>query len=114
MRRKAYKYIITFAFLLCIAAQLVCLLPSARIGAETSDPRKAYEEKLKAAQDQKAELEKKKKEQEALIAEFTAEKENMTEQQLTVKMRQIIIRWILFLPSYMIFIQAMRNSFLKI
>ena len=94
MRRKAYKYIITFAFLLCIAAQLVCLLPSARIGAETSDPRKAYEEKLKAAQDQKAELEKKKKEQEALIAEFTAEKENIETyiQELDLKLNDITLK----------------------
>ena len=77
MKKELKKSIISFIVLISILAQLVCLLQSARIGAETSDPRKAYEEKLKAAQDQKAELEKKKKEQEDLIAEFTEEKENI-------------------------------------
>ena len=88
---KLKKTIISFIILISIAAQLVCLLPSVKIGAETSDPRKAYEEKLKAAQDQKAELEKKKKEQEDLIAEFTEEKENIETyiQELDLKLNDI-------------------------
>ena len=94
MKKKLQKTIISFIILISIAAQLVCLLPSDQIGAETSDPRKAYEEKLKAAQDQKAELEKKKKEQEALIAEFTAEKENIETyiQELDLKLNDITLK----------------------
>ena len=94
MEKEYKKSIISFIVLISILAQLVCLLPSARIGAETSDPRKAYEEKLKAAQDQKAELEKKKKEQEALIAEFTAEKENIETyiQELDLKLNDITLK----------------------
>ena len=77
MKKKLQKTIISFIILISIAAQLVSLLPSDQIGAETSDPRKAYEEKLKAAQDQKAELEKKKKEQEALLKEQSITSENL-------------------------------------
>ena len=94
MKKELKKSIISFIVLISILAQLVCLLPSARIGAETSDPRKAYEEKLKAAQDQKAELEKKKKEQEDLIAEFTEEKENIETyiQELDLKLNDITLK----------------------
>ncbi len=94
MNKKLQKTIISFIILFSIAAQLVCLLPPAQIGAETSDPRKAYEEKLKAAQDQKAELEKKKKEQEDLIAEFTEEKENIETyiQELDLKLNDITLK----------------------
>ncbi len=94
MKKKLQKTIISFIILISIAAQLVCLLPSDQIGAETSDPRKAYEEKLKAAQDQKAELEKKKKEQEDLIAEFTEEKENIETyiQELDLKLNDITLK----------------------
>ncbi len=94
MKKKLQKTIISFIILISIAAQLVCLLPSDQIGAETSDPRKAYEEKLKAAQDQKTELEKKKKEQEDLIAEFTEEKENIETyiQELDLKLNDITLK----------------------
>ena len=94
MKKKLQKTIISFIILISIAAQLVCLLPYDQIGAETSDPRKAYEEKLKAAQDQKAELEKKKKEQEDLIAEFTEEKENIETyiQELDLKLNDITLK----------------------
>ncbi len=88
------KIVFSTILILSILAQLVCLLPSALVGAESSDPRKAYEEKLKAAQDQKKELEEKKKEQEALIAEFTSEKENIETyiQELDLKLNDITLR----------------------
>lgn len=94
MEKEYKKSIISFIVLISILAELICLFPSARIGAETSDPRKAYEEKLKAAQDQKAELEKKKKEQEDLIAEFTEEKENIETyiQELDLKLNDITLK----------------------
>ncbi len=80
--------------ILCLAAGMFEALPRVKAGAESSDPKKAYEEKLKAAQDQKKELEKKKKEQEALIAEFSLEKENIETyiQELDLKLNDISLR----------------------
>ena len=65
-----------------------------RAGAENSDPRKAYEEKLKEAQEKKEELEKKKKEQEELIAEFTKKKEDISSyiQELDLELNEITER----------------------
>ena len=93
MTRKCKK-IFFIVIIVCILAQLVCAVPYTRAGAENSDPRKAYEEKLKAAQEQKAELEKKKQEQEALIAEFTEEKENIETyiQELDLKLNDITLK----------------------
>ena len=80
--------------ILCLAAGMFEALPRIKAGAESSDPKKAYEEKLKAAQDQKKALEAKKKEQEALIAEFSLEKENIETyiQELDLKLNDISLR----------------------
>lgn len=68
------------AIALCIAVFLTAFTvsDSGRVYADgKKDPAEVYREKLKAAQDLKAEYEKKKEEQEALIAEFTEEKNNI-------------------------------------
>ena len=93
MIKKCKKLFFIF-IIVCILAQLVCSVPHTHVGAENSDPRKAYEEKLKAAKEQKAELEKKKQEQEALIAEFTEEKENIETyiQELDLKLNDITLK----------------------
>ena len=88
------KAAVAFVLILCFIAGMFENLPYKQAGAESSDPRKAYEEKLKAAQDQKRELEKQKKEQEALIAEFSLEKENIETyiQELDLKLNDITLR----------------------
>ena len=70
--KKLIRYFLIF--ILCLALFTQDLGYVRRAGAENSDPRKAYEEKLKEAQEKKEELEKKKKEQEDLIAGFTKKK----------------------------------------
>ena len=94
VKKKIFRAICSVIMALCIMAQFTHTLPYAFVGAENSDPRKAYEEKLKAAQEQKAELEKKKKEQEAVIAEFTLEKENIETyiQELDLQLNDITLR----------------------
>ena len=96
MTKKADIKKIVWAFLLiiCLAAGMFESLPYVRAGADNSDPKKAYEEKLKKAKEQKAELEKKKKEQEALISEFSLEKENIETyiQELDLKLNDITLR----------------------
>ena len=86
--------IVMTALVLSIAAGMIRYLPTIPAVAVSSDPRKAYEEKLKAAEEQKKELEKKKKEQEALIAEFTEEKENIEKyiEELDLKLNDITLR----------------------
>ena len=88
------KAVVAFALILCFIAGMFEYLPYRPAGAVSSDPRKAYEEKLKAAQDQKKELEKQKKEQEALIAEFSLEKENIETyiQELDLELNDITLR----------------------
>ena len=88
------KGVLSAFLILCIIATCISVLPYKSVGAENSDARKAYEEKLKAAKEQKEELEKKKKEQEALIAEFTAEKENIETyiQELDLKLNDITLK----------------------
>ena len=88
------KAVVAFALILCFLAGMFEYLPYRPAGAVSSDPRKAYEEKLKAAQDQKKELEKQKKEQEALIAEFSLEKENIETyiQELDLELNDITLR----------------------
>ncbi|MBR4343590.1 MAG: peptidoglycan DD-metalloendopeptidase family protein [Lachnospiraceae bacterium] len=86
--------LVATVLILSIAAGTVRYLPAFYASAENSDPRKAYEEKLKAAQDQKNELEKKKKEQEALIAEFNEEKDSIQKyiEELDLKLNDITLR----------------------
>ena len=88
------KAIVAFTLCLCFIAGMFEALPYVSVGAVSSDPKKAYEEKLKAAKEQKAELEKKKKEQEALISEFSLEKENIETyiQELDLKLNDITLR----------------------
>ena len=88
------KGVVSAFLILCIVATVVSSLPYNGVGAENTDARKAYEEKLKAAKEQKAELEKKKKEQEALIAEFTEEKENIETyiQELDLQLNDITLK----------------------
>lgn len=80
--------------ILCLVAGMFQALPGVNAGAESSDPKKAYEEKLKAAQAQKKALEDKKKEQEALIAEFSLEKENIETyiQELDLQLNDLSLR----------------------
>jgi hypothetical protein len=61
------KAVVAFALILCLLAGMLEYLPYRPAGAVSSDPRKAYEEKLKAGQDQKKELEKQKKEINSII-----------------------------------------------
>ena len=88
------KGVVSAFLILCIVATVFSSLPYNGVGAENTDARKAYEEKLKAAKEQKAELEKKKKEQEALIAEFTEEKENIETyiQELDLQLNDITLK----------------------
>ena len=88
------KAIVAFVLCICFLAGMFEALPCIKAGAENSDPKKAYEEKLKKAKEQKAELEKKKKEQEALISEFSLEKENIETyiQELDLKLNDITLR----------------------
>ncbi|MBP5533704.1 MAG: peptidoglycan DD-metalloendopeptidase family protein [Lachnospiraceae bacterium] len=93
-RKGIKKAVVAFILILCFIAGMFERLPYRPAGAVSSDPRKAYEEKLKAAQDQKKELEKQKKEQEALIAEFSLEKENIETyiQELDLELNDITLR----------------------
>ena len=93
-RNKGIFVVWLAVFILSIVTATVRFLPSQKVSAVNSDPKKAYEEKLKAAEEQKAELEKKKKEQENLIAEFTEEKENIEAyiQELDLKLNDITLR----------------------
>ena len=93
-KRKGIFIIWIAVFILSIVTATVRFIPAQEVSAVNSDPRKAYEEKLKAAQEQKEELEKKKKEQENLIAEFTEEKENIEAyiQELDLKLNDITLR----------------------
>ena len=88
------KGVLSAFLILSIVATVLGNVPYKSVGAENSDARKAYEEKLKAAKEQKAELEKKKKEQEALIAEFTEEKENIETyiQELDLQLNDITLK----------------------
>lgn len=93
-RNRHIKMLVRTVLYICLLSLFIGVIPEKSIGAENSDPRKAYEEKLKAAQEQKKELEEKKKEQEALIAEFTSEKENIETyiQELDLKLNDISLR----------------------
>lgn len=89
------------AFFICIIGIIVTVMsgtmsaiPFVPAGAVNSDPKKEYEEKLKAAKEQKQALEEKKKEQEALIKEFSEEKDNIQTyiQELDLNLNEISLR----------------------